>query len=432
MPRPRAGIADAGRPEQAASRGVEAGEAHEGLALHGDVARRRLMPHGHLHLRRPGPLELVGHPLDDDVPLRRQRPAHGHPGGLHGTKVEGRQGIELDQDVGRPAGRVARASFLVHRQPSASRAAMASLVGSPACAPATVVLRAAPAMAQRSASSRLAPRASSAARMPFRASPAPVVSTGRTGVAGRCRARPSAQSKAPSAPSETMTGAPVRPESRAAAASGSAAPASSAASVAFGVRIGPRASSASADGPRWRRVDDDPEAEPARPGRGSEDGLVGDLEADEADGAARNGEACRLLRDDGAVQPGVGPGGHGDLVLARVVHHDEGQPGVLAGQATARRDVDPLGGETLQGAPPEVVVADGAEHDHSGPGAAGGHGLVGALAAVLLHEPITQHRLTGHRQARDSHDEVHVDGAGHDDRPWCSCHVPTMAPRAAG
>jgi len=55
--------------------------------------------------------------------------------------------------------------------------------------------------------------------------------------------------RAPRAPSVTRAGAPVRAASTAAAASGSCSPVSSAASPAFGVRIGPNASSSSVISP---------------------------------------------------------------------------------------------------------------------------------------------------------------------------------------
>ena len=300
---------------------------------------------------------------------------------------------------------------------------MAARVGSPAWAPAWVVLSAAPTMAQRSATSSDAPRDSSAARIPLSASPAPVVSSGVTGVAGkRDDLSVGAEHGALSAEGDDDRGPrPRREDGGGGLRVGS--PVSSSASRSLGVRMGRSVSSSASRGRAGAGLRMMRSPRLGRPARGGQDGVVEDLEADEADRPGRRVQPGRLLGDHGGVKAGVGAGRHGDLVLARGVDDDERQPGVLVLQATAGRDVHAFLRQPCERAAAQVVPADGPEHHHVGPHAAGSHGLVGALAPVLLHEAIALHGLTGRGQTRHAHDEVHVDRPRDDDRPVRSCHV---------
>ena len=289
-------------------------------------------------------------------------------------------------------------------------------------------------MAQRRASSIGAPLASSAARMPLSASPAPVVSTGVTGVAGRRVTCPPMLSTAPSAPNETITGAFVRAGEIPAAASGSADPVEQLGLALVGGEDGCQREQLVQQGPSGRRIDDEAQPLPDSPARGGQDGVIGDLEAQEADGSGGRAQLCRLSLDHAGVEAHVGALGDGDLVLADGVDDDERQPGVLVRESPAGRDIDPFRGQPLQGAAPEVVLADRAEHDDGGTHPAGGHGLVGALAPVLLDEAIAQHGLAGRGQARDADDEVDVDRPGddHHRHPLPSCPRPWHILEATG
>ncbi len=62
-----------------------------------------------------------------------------------------------------------------------------------------------------------------------------------------------------------------------------------------------------------------------------------------------------------------------------------------------------------------VVSPDRADEPRPGTEPRGRHGLVPALAAVMLGEPTAGHRLSGCRQVVDRRDEVLVDRAHDDD-----------------
>ena len=154
------------------------------------------------------------------------------------------------------------------------------------------------------------------------------------------RRRPRAR---PSAPSVTTTGAPVRAASTRAARSGSCSPASARASSRLGVSRGERSSSAPGQLARRGRVEHDLEARPrARPApprararrapRSPSSTTPRPLDARRA--------ATRLDGDRGA-ELGVGARRDRDLVLARLVDHDQRDAGRRCARAAqTARDVD--------------------------------------------------------------------------------------------
>ena len=165
---------------------------------------------------------------------------------------------------------------------------------------------------------------------------------------------------------------------------------------------------------RRGRVHHDLQAGGARRPGPREHRRVRDLEAQQRDAAVRR--AQRRL-DGIAAELGVGARGDGDLVLARVVDHDQRDPGRAALEPPDPGDVDPLGLEQRQRLLAEVVVADGGHHPHARAEARRRHGLVGALAAAVALERPARHRLARARERRRGDDEIDVDRAHDIDVP---------------
>ena len=107
----------------------------------------------------------------------------------------------------------------------------------------------------------------------------------------------------------------------------------------------------------------------------------------------------------------------GDLVLPVGADADQRDAGSHAGTHRHRRR-DTLDPESIQRVVPEQVVADRADDHDPGPAAEGscrGHGLVPALAAVVLREHPAGDRLAGRGKRCSRDHEVDVDRADHDD-----------------
>ena len=107
------------------------------------------------------------------------------------------------------------------------------------------------------------------------------------------------------------------------------------------------------------------------------------------------------------------------------------------GTSRQAEDIHAIGCHTRQCRSSKVVVADRTDHGDRRAGTGGRNGLVAALAAVLLHEAVASHGLPRRRQRRHDSDEVHVDGADHDDATTgvVRGHVPRVPgepPRRAG
>ena len=103
------------------------------------------------------------------------------------------------------------------------------------------------------------------------------------------------------------------------------------------------------------------------------------------------------------------------------VDEDERDPRRLIGERPELGHVDALGFERGPRLRPERVVPDRADERGRRAEPGGRHGLVAALAAVMLGEPTPGHGLPRRRQPVDGHDEVDVDRPHDDDRVTRSC-----------
>jgi hypothetical protein len=116
------------------------------------------------------------------------------------------------------------------------------------------------------------------------------------------------------------------------------------------------------------------------------------------------------------VEPGVGAGGDGDLVLAALVDHDRRHARGDLVELRNRSHVNPLRGQLAQRLVAEVVSADGAYDRHARSGAGGRDCLVRALAAAVAGEGAAGHCLAGSREGLDRDHEVGVDRPDDDHR----------------
>src|SRR6188508_2365697 len=105
---------------------------------------------------------------------------------------------------------------------------------------------------------------------------------------------------------------------------------------------------------------------------------------DEDDVAALQAEALQDGADLDGVERLVRPTGDGDRVLARLVDDDQGDSRGFARERHEAGDIDPLGLERGARRGPERVVADGADEHRFRAEPGGGHGLVAALATLVL------------------------------------------------
>ena len=111
----------------------------------------------------------------------------------------------------------------------------------------------------------------------------------------------------------------------------------------------------------------------------------------------------------------IGTAGHGDAVLAARVDQDERDAGGLILERSELGHVDAIGLERGSRLRPECVGTDRADERRSRTEPRGRHGLVAALAAVMLGEPAAGHGLPRRRQSIDGRDEVDVDRPDDDD-----------------
>ena len=115
------------------------------------------------------------------------------------------------------------------------------------------------------------------------------------------------------------------------------------------------------------------------------------------------------------IERRVRAAGDRDRVLARLVDHDQRDPGGLVGEREQPGDIDPLGLERRSCRPPERVVTDRPDEEGPCPEPGGGHRLVAALAAVVLREPAADDGLALGGKPLRGDDEVLVDRADDDD-----------------
>ena len=142
--------------------------------------------------------------------------------------------------------------------------------------------------------------------------------------------------------------------------------------------------------------------------------------------------------DHGGIHPAVRAGRHRDLVLAVAIDDDQRDASLLFVELTTGGRVDSRLVQAGQGDPAEVIAPDSAQQRDRGSDPTGRYGLVGALATVLAHESVADHRLTRGGKTLDANDQIDVDRPS-DDNDWIGtghltqAHLPpvvlTLSPR---
>ncbi len=261
----------------------------------------------------------------------------------------------------------------------------------------------------RAASASGRPAASSAASAPLTVSPAPVVSTTSTFVAGSRTGEPPGSSR--SAPSRAQRDEHGRSRRRDQRARGRrrvvARPSAAVASEAFGVSTA-SGTSGSARAGAGLSTTGHPAAAAAR--------AAAITTASETSWQSSRTPPPSPDRSSAVTttQRRVGARGDRDLVLARVVDHDQRDAGRLR-QPRDPGDVDALGRQLRDGRAPHLVVADRTHERHRCSQPCRSDRLVGRLATAVPREAPARDGLARRGQRRDDDHEVDVDRSDDDD-----------------